>query len=335
MLTNLRQKITISLALAVLVYLALGLYADGPRLVSAFAHWDWRWLPIALTVTLMNYALRFLRWHSYLRFLGATRVPPRESALIFLSGFSLTMTPGKMGEVLKSYWLKSRFDLPFTYTAPIVFIERLTDVIGMGLLASLGLTFFPAGPASLAGIGAALVLLVFLLQQRSLADKILAQTASLPVVARFSGHMRNLFESAYLMLRIRSLLLGLLLATLAWFCECLALLAILSGFGLPFSPTLLLQATFIYAGASLFGAVTLTPGGVGTTEGSMAILLQEIVALAKEEAVAAVFLVRLITLWFAILLGVLAMLGLREERSPVVPGSSKETVREVGTQIDT
>jgi uncharacterized membrane protein YbhN (UPF0104 family) len=41
----------------------------------------------------------------------------------------------------------------------------------------------------------------------------------------------------------------------------------------------------------------------------MALLLQEIVAVAREEAVASTLIVRLCTLWFAVLLGVIALVA--------------------------
>ena len=63
MFGQLRQKIILSLAFAVLVYLALTLYADAPKLAEAFIGWDWRWLSIVLLAVLANYGVRFIRWH--------------------------------------------------------------------------------------------------------------------------------------------------------------------------------------------------------------------------------------------------------------------------------
>ena len=89
--------------------------------------------------------------------------------------------------------------------------------------------------------------------------------------------------------------------------ECVAFFIVSIGIGQPPSALLLLQATFIYAAASLFGAVSMLPGGLGATEGGMALLLQQIVLVAREDSVAATLIVRLCTLWFAVLLGVVAL----------------------------
>ena len=110
------------------------------------------------------------------------------------------------------------------------------------------------------------------------------------------------------MLRAKPLVIAIGLAIAAWFGECLTFFIVLLGIGLAPTLLLLLQATFIYAAASLFGAVSMLPGGLGATEGGMALLLQQIVGVAREEAVASTLIVRLCTLWLAVLLGGLALL---------------------------
>ncbi|MDE3091038.1 MAG: flippase-like domain-containing protein, partial [Chloroflexota bacterium] len=256
-----------------------------------------------------NYMLRFARWHYYLDVIGVKNVPRRDSLMIFLSGFSLTMTPGKLGEVLKSFLLKSRYGTPVSYSASIVVAERLTDVLGMVILAAAGLAIYPFGIGALAIVLIVTAVFVMIVQQRALAERLLEGIERLPVVGRFAHLARNLYESAYLLLRARALLVAIALATAAWFGECVAFFLVLIGVGQSPSPLLLLQATFIYAAASLFGAISMLPGGLGATEGGMALLLQQIVSVAREEAVASTLIVRLCTLWFAVLLGVIALLA--------------------------
>jgi uncharacterized protein (TIRG00374 family) len=310
MFTNLRQKIIWSLAFAALVYFALTIYADAPKLADALAGWDWNWLPLTLLAVLVNYGVRFLRWHYYLRVIGIHNVSVRPSLLIFLAGFSLTMVPGKLGELLKSVLLKSHYDVPISHSASIVAAERLTDVMGMTLLAALGISRFPLGLPALLVTLSALALVVAVMQARPLAERLLDLLARAPGIGRFAPLARNLYESAYALLRLRPLVISVALALVAWFGECVALFLILRGFGLPATFDLLLAATFIYASASLFGAATLTPGGLGTTEASMTGLLQLLVNISAPIAAAATLLVRVCTLWFAIGLGSLALLAL-------------------------
>jgi len=306
---NLRTRITLSLLFALVVFVALMFYADAPRLLSAFEKFDWRFLPLALGVTLLNYFLRFARWHYYLRVLDIRHLSSRDSFLIFLTGFSLTMTPGKLGELLKSLLLKSKCGTQLSYSAPIIAVERITDALGMVILAAVGLGFFPQfGVGALAAIIVVTIVFVIAVQQRALAEKIFAVAERVRFLSRFVGVARNLYASAHLLLQFKPLVIAIALAVAAWFAECVAFFFVLMGVGQTPTPLLLLQATFIYAAASLFGAAVMTPGGLGATEGGMALLLEQIVVLARESAVAATLIVRLCTLWFAVFLGVIALL---------------------------
>jgi uncharacterized membrane protein YbhN (UPF0104 family) len=306
--TGLARKLAIGVVLGAAVILVLGLFADLPRLLDSLSRWNWAFVPVVLVAVLANYGLRFLRWHYYLAVIGADGVSVPDSLGIFLSGFTLTMTPGKLGEVLKSFLLKQLNDTPVSYSASLVIAERLTDVLGMALLAAAGLGAFQIGAPALYVVVAVSVILILVVQQRALSLRLIRLAGGLPVVGRFAGLAANLYESCHLLLRPRPLLAGITLSTIAWFAECLAFFIVMLGLGISASGPLLLQATFIYAVASLLGAVSFLPGGLGATEGAMAILLVELTGLDRDSAIAATLLARFATLWFAVLLGIVALL---------------------------
>src|SRR5690606_36890794 len=84
---------------------------------------------VALVLSSLNYCIRFFKWQYYLALLGIRGVPAGDSFLVFLSGFVLTVTPGKVGEVFKSAVLMKTHGVAAARTAPIIGAERLTDVI--------------------------------------------------------------------------------------------------------------------------------------------------------------------------------------------------------------
>jgi uncharacterized protein (TIRG00374 family) len=94
-----------------------------------------------------------------------------------------------------------------------------------------------------------------------------------------------------------------LLSLVSWFFECFGYYIILINFGLDVS---LLWATFCYGFATIVGAITMLPGGLGVTEGSLTFLLIQKGA-SKEIAVTSTFIVRIVTLWFAVLVGVISV----------------------------
>ncbi|MGH2562156.1 MAG: lysylphosphatidylglycerol synthase domain-containing protein, partial [Thermomicrobiales bacterium] len=81
----------------------------------------------------------------------------------------------------------------------------------------------------------------------------------------------------------------------------------------------LLTATFVLAVSSLAGGASMLPGGIGVADASVAgmlLVLVEDEAMSRTVAVAATLMIRFATLWFAVLLGVLAVIALERRTIP-------------------
>ena len=102
-LGSLRGKFILSLAMGVAVVLGLAVYGDLPNILGAVRDFNWALLPLIVGLTLGNYGLRYIKWEFYLKVVGIRGVRRRDSFLIFFGGLSMVMTPGKVGEWLKSF----------------------------------------------------------------------------------------------------------------------------------------------------------------------------------------------------------------------------------------
>ena len=335
---NIRNGIIFSLVLAFIVLVAIGLYADFPHMLVALAHFRWAFLPLILGLTLFNYCFRFLKWQYYLRRLKI-RLAAWPSFLIFLSGLSMAITPGKVGELLKSYLLKRSTGEPISRTSPIIVAERLSDGLAMLLLASTGLVLYRFGWGVLlfllvVGLGAILVI-----QNRGLSLRLLDLGQRLPLISRIAPLLRAFYESAYTLLQWRPLLLAVSIGFLSWSGECFALYFVFVGLGIAPTIDILVKATFILAVSSLVGSASGLPGGLGTADGSMLGLMRLLVSPSAVIGGAATLLIRFCTLWFGLALGVLALLLYRatqrgdhsverEERWEAPTFDSEEPVKE-------
>lgn len=310
MFAQLRGKIIVSALLGLAVVVVLGLVSDVRQVGQSFQQFGWSMLPAVLGFTLLNYALRWLKWDYYLRRMEMGQGVSRyDSALLFTSGMVMAVTPGKVGEVLKSYLLRRINGTPVTASAPIVLAERLTDGLAMLLLMGFGLTLYPpARPAfaallllSLAGIVA--------LQFRPLCERIIALVARLPLGGKLAPRLLTIYTSTARLLSLRLLLVSTLISVVSWFGECVALYYVLRGLGLPADERLLLVATFVFAASTLFGLVSFLPGGLGVSEASSTGLLVLLVPMASGPATTATIIIRFCTLWFGVSLGALALLA--------------------------
>ncbi len=311
---SVRAKLILGLALDLIVVAGLAVYADFSKMVAVLRRFEWWLVPFILSFTLFNYALRFYKWDVYLRLIGATGVPRGDSLLIFLSGMAMAMTPGKVGEVLKSYLLKQVRGTPIATSAPIVMAERLTDGVAMLVLASVGLVLFNYGTAILVGIALFVVVFLLVFQNRALAGRLLTLGERLPVVSRGIHHFHAFYESSYELFRLPNLLFGVGIGVISWSGEVVAFVLVMLGLGLQFSALLVVICAFILSASTLIGSVTLLPGGLGTADASITGMLQFLVPvylmvpMPQDTAVAATLLIRFATLWFGVGLGLLSLM---------------------------
>ena len=56
----------------------------------------------------------------------------------------------------------------------------------------------------------------------------------------------------------------------------------------------------------IIGAISMLPGGLGVTEGSLTFMLVQ-KGVSNQYAVASTFIIRAVTLWFAVLIGVISV----------------------------
>ncbi|MEN9938735.1 MAG: hypothetical protein RLZZ387_5314 [Chloroflexota bacterium] len=325
---NLRRSILISALLGLAVAIGLGLVSDIREVSQSFGAFQWSALTAIIGFTLLNYALRWLKWDYYLRAMDMGRGVSRwDSVLLFTSGMLMAVTPAKVGEVLKSALLKRINGTPVSASAPIVLAERITDGLAMLLLMGVGLTLYePARPAF-----AALVVLtvvgLLVLQSQGLVERIAGIAARLPLGARVAPALMTAYGSTRKLLDWRILLPSTFISLISWFGECVAFYFVLQGLGVTGDPAWLLTvATFVFAASTLFGLVSFLPGGLGVSEASSTGLLVLLVPMAAGPATAATIIIRFCTLWFGVSLGAvaLALFGRRHRTRPsddAVPGA--------------
>ncbi len=307
---NIRTGIVFSLLLAFIVMTAIALYSDVPRMFVTLVHFRWVYLPLILGFTLFNYFWRFVKWQYYLKRLKIV-LGWRKSLLIFLSGLSMAITPGKVGELLKSYLLRRATGAAISRTSPIIVAERLTDGIAMLGLAATGLILYRFGWQILLVLFVLGILGIALVQNRRFVFMCLAKIECLPKMARLTEAMRAFYESSYTLLQWRPLLLAIGIGVISWSGECVALYFVYTGLGITAGIDLFIKAVFILAVSSLIGSASGLPGGLGTADGSMVGLTRVLISSSATVGGAATLLIRLCTLWFGLALGVAALLTFR------------------------
>ena len=306
MFNKYKKKILISIAFGAVVYLIFSVYADFDKLISAFGSFNWLWLPLILVLSFLNYIFRFFKWHYYLSLLEI-KLSYKKSFLIFLSAFTMSVTPGKMGEVLKSYLLKEENDTPVSKSAPIILGERLTDFVSIVILCLIGSYVFNYAQTLILIIGFVFLATIVLLSSRTFSMKIIGLFENINFLKKHIHKIHTAYDSIYILIKIKPLLIATIISLVSWSFECLGFYVVINVFsnssGLEIS---ILSATFIYAFSTLIGAIAMLPGGVGVTEASLTGLLV-FSKIPKNLSVASTIMIRFATLWFAVLVGIVSI----------------------------
>jgi uncharacterized protein (TIRG00374 family) len=311
----------VAMLLGVVVYGGFAVWRGVDKLGGELARFQWWAFAAACGLALASYMSRWLKWEFYLARLGIKGVPRADSFYTYLSGFVLTVTPGKVGEVFKSVLLFETHGIPVARTAPIVIAERLTDVIGVVVLVAIG-SIGLSGGLMWAGIGtAAVIVLLAVVANRRLSYGIIALIEKLPgVFKRIGPKLHEAYDSLATLVRPSNLVLPAVVSIGAWSLECVSLWVVLRGFG---QSTPLGLATFFYATSTLAGALVPVPGGLGVTETSLQEQMQAIGHVPPTVSTGAMILVRFATLWFAVLIG-FGALSLLKRRHPYLLGADAE-----------
>ena len=297
-----------SLLLALLVYIGLIVYGDWRQLSTLLAEFPWRWLPPTLGLTLVNFGVRLLKWHWYLRLIR-TPISFGQSARIYGISFLMMMTPGKVGEFVRAFMVRNVSGAPFSVVAPVVLAERMTDGLAMILLAGLGLLAIDDGRIRMAALAALLIIagIIIAIQVRPLALWGLALGHRLPLTNRFADKLSAFYESSYFLLQPKYLFTSVLIGVVSWASQGIGFYLVLLGFGAEAGVGSMLTAVSAFNMSTVVGAVVATPGGLGGVESSLAALSIQLLDLSRPAAAAAALVIRFATLWFGVAIGLVCL----------------------------
>ena len=294
-LNNVIRLIALIILLGVAVYIYfLSTSEDSAELKEKISLLSINNLIIPITLSLISYLLRFIRWRLILKQLGH-KLSIKNDLICYLSGFALTMTPGKSGETIRSAFLLQA-QVPFQTSLSAFILERSFDLLIVGLIATL-LIFAPF--VTLLLFLSALTTLSFI-GSRLADQKHDAHKINLP---SFLLRLLHMISRASIALKPKPIATYALLGFAAWGAQGLGFYYIVCLFTQDIA---LLNAISTYCAALFIGAASLIPGGIGVTEGSLSWLLQT-QGLDQNSAILSALISRGCTLWLAVAIGCSAL----------------------------
>ena len=102
---------------------------------------DWRWIGLALFISIFSHIFRAMRWRIQLAALGV-RPPLFELVLSIFGTYAVNLVLPRLGELWRTGWIAKRQDAPFSTVFGSMVADRLADTVTVALLTLV--TFFLA-----------------------------------------------------------------------------------------------------------------------------------------------------------------------------------------------
>lgn len=297
------NKIIIIVIGAIGLYASFLLFSDFKTLSTEIHSFKIQYLPIILLLVPCGWFSLYVRWTLLLKNSGI-KPAAKKNLLIFLSGYALDITPGRVGQLIKSQLLKSKFDVPYKTTAPLVLVEKVYDMVGAVAASLLGVWIIGIGTYVILAAMVLLVIGFIVISSRVFFNKFILIFGKLKFVSKIVSPLSDSYEIVRRSCRGKIVVFASVLSFLAWIIESLAVYFVLMAFGIDSVNYLNIIST--YATSLILGAASFIPGGLGVTEGSLVGLLS-LQGVKISSTLTPVVVIRIVTLWYSVIVGFFAL----------------------------
>jgi len=125
----------------IILYLTFLIFSDLNVISDKISKMNPNYLPLILLLAPLSWLLVFFRWHFILKN-SNINIPKNDNFKIYMAGFAMSATPGKVGELIKSQLLRTKYNIPRKSTVPIIISEQFYNMIGIFVVSILGVVYF-------------------------------------------------------------------------------------------------------------------------------------------------------------------------------------------------
>ncbi len=285
---------------SILVFFLIAWFGGFSNVLSYISEVKLDIYALAFVAVVASLLLRFIKWNYYMKVLKL-KVPLKKSMAVYLSMYSMSITPGNIGRVVAAYTLNRLTKIKFAKIIPIVTMDIFTDFLGFGILALLAALYFHEYVIYILALDILLLLPFLFLLNSWMYRKIKKVMGRNKFIKNFTPYGEEYFLSQNKLNSPKTYLISVFVTLPAAFFNSLTLYFSLLALGIvaPLSGTV-----FIYSSSTIFGMATAIPGSIGVTDGSIVALLGGILKLSPSISSAVTILGRTADLWFSVILGI-------------------------------
>jgi len=284
---------------SIAVFVGIALFGGIQNVVGVIAHANFSIYIFAFVAVLASLFLRFIKWNYYLKLLGL-KLKLSKNFFVYLSLYSMNITPGNAGRVVAAYTLNRLTKIRFINIVPIVTMDIFTDFLGFATLALLAAIYFHEYITYIAILDFVLMLPFLFILNDWLYRRIKNAMKKSRFIKTFTPYGEEYFASQSKLNTPKVYAVSLLVTLPAAFFSSLTLFFSLMALGVVPS---LSGAVFVYSSSTIFGMASAIPGSIGVTDGAIVALVGSVFHLTASMSSAVTIMARLADLWFSVGVG--------------------------------
>jgi len=284
------------------IYIIFLFFSDVEKTISTLVSIDMRYLIGGIGLWLVGGFLRVLRWHFFLKRI-TTEIPFIRSSLYFLSGFAFMLSPARVGEMLRSPFIKRDYNIPISKTAPIVLVERFYDLLAVTAIIAIGLFFTKIDKTVVLIPLGIIALIILLIKNKNTINKIFKKLSKIKILNKIIPNTDEAFEVTYMLMKPKYFTVGISASFGSALLEVTGVYLFVLGLSgnIEFQDLIVLFHTVNFAAAA-----SMIPAGIGIFEGGL-VGLFVLYKIEYEVAFAVTVLIRIVSTGLFTVIGLVAL----------------------------
>jgi len=275
-------------------------FSDFSKISNNLDDFNFNFIPIILLFFISGFMIMGIRQFFLLKQIGIS-LPIKDNFKLYFSGLSMIISPGGSGQLIKSYYLKKKYNYEIKETLPLVFVERFIDLMCITALIALSLLFVDGIEIIfLVSIVSSFIIIgILIIKIKKFFTFTVYQLSKISFFKKFVKDSDHTYNSLNKMISTKSLSLGFGLGMLSFSFDAIATYFIFMAFDVDLYFFTIVAS--IYP-SILYGALSFIPGGVGITElTALRLLTDEGISTSLSSAI--ILTTRFFTIWFVTFVG--------------------------------
>jgi len=263
------SKTSIMISVLIVIYVAFLLSTDITKVQNNLMAMNYSYLLIAIALWASANFFRVIRWHLFLKEID-DKVPFKANVLYYLAGLAFILSPGRLGEIIRSPYIKRDYGISIPKTASIVFVERFYDLLGIIIVLSIGLVFIEFDSTILVVPLAIIVIVVLIFKNKKILVYLLGKISKIRFLKNINSSFEESYSTATKLSKPKFFVIGTVFSLIRFFLISLAVYVLVLSLGIKLSFG---EIIVIFSTSMFVAALTLIPGGIGVFEGGWVALL--------------------------------------------------------------